>query len=289
MKDLADIVGSFKMVYCNCLASNGFLMYFLLYYICQINLNFGGVIDMRCALAAMGFINEDITFNKRIIMDTMIKYSGEADIVIFGEAFLQGFYGATFDVDHDQKLAISQDDLIIQEICLAAKEYAVAVSFGFIEKTDDAFYSSQMTIDYDGKIIDVYRRVSPGWKESFASEQYREGNGFHTFNLMARRIVVGLCGDLWFDENVNQVKALLPDIVFWPVYTDFNANEWNQRIKHEYAMQAGKICKKVLYVNSLCIDMEGDEIARGGAVLFVDGRIEKEIPSGKADVLIVEI
>ena len=73
--------------------------------------------------------------------------------IIFGEAFLQGFYAATFDIEHDKKLAISPDDLIIKEICTVAKEYRIAVSFGFIEKVDDCFYSSQMTTDSNGNIL----------------------------------------------------------------------------------------------------------------------------------------
>ena len=121
-------------------------------------------------------------------------YSASADIVIFGEAFLQGFYGATFDMEHDTQIAISQDDPIIKEICSAAKQCLTAVSFGFIEKEGSCFYSSQITIDANGSVIDLYRRVSPGWKESFASTQYREGNGFHAFQFMDQKVVVGLCG-----------------------------------------------------------------------------------------------
>ena len=41
---------------------------------------------MRCALAAKGFINNDLQYNKQVIIDTMIKYAGVADIVLFGEA-----------------------------------------------------------------------------------------------------------------------------------------------------------------------------------------------------------
>ena len=219
----------------------------------------------------------------------MIKCSNDVDIVIFGEAFLQGFYGATFEIEHDEKLAINQNDLIIKEICFVAKEYKIAVSFGFIEKAKNCFYSSQITINSGGNIIDVYRRVSPGWKEEFANEQYREGNGFHIFSYMDRKIAIGLCGDFWFDTNINEVKKLLPDVVFWPVYTDFNYNEWNTSIKYEYAEQAGRIGGNVLYVNSVCKDKEGDDIARGGSVLFIDGKISKEIPSGKEDILFVEV
>ena len=244
---------------------------------------------MRCALASKGFVNENIQHNKNVIIDTMIKCSNDVDIVIFGEAFLQGFYGATFEIEHDEKLAINQNDLIIKEICFVAKEYKIAVSFGFIEKAKNCFYSSQITINSGGNIIDVYRRVSPGWKEEFANEQYREGNGFHIFSYMDRKIAIGLCGDFWFDTNINEVKKLLPDVVFWPVYTDFNYNEWNTSIKYEYAEQAGRIGGNVLYVNSVCKDKEGDDIARGGSVLFIDGKISKEIPSGKEDILFVEV
>lgn len=166
---------------------------------------------MRCALASLGFVNEEVAYNKQVILDTMKKYAKDADIVIFGEAFLQGFYGVNFDVEHDERLAVSQQDSVIKEICDAAKAYGIAVSFGFIEKAEGYFYSSQITIDAFGRILDVYRRVSPGWKEAFATQQYREGNGFHVFSYMDKRIVVGLCGDFWFDVNVEEAKRLLPD------------------------------------------------------------------------------
>ena len=139
---------------------------------------------MKCALASMGFINEDIQHNKKVIIDTLISNSASADIVIFGEAFLQGFYGATFDVEHDAQIAVSQNDPIIKEICSVAKQFAIAVSFGFIEKENNYFYSSQITIDANGSVIDIYRRVSPGWKEAFANQQYCEGKGFHTFSFL---------------------------------------------------------------------------------------------------------
>ena len=83
---------------------------------------------MKCALAAVGFINENILYNKKVIMDTMIKYAGEADIIIFGEAFLQGFYGAKFIPEQDETIAIAMNDTIIQEICSVAGQYSIAVS-----------------------------------------------------------------------------------------------------------------------------------------------------------------
>ena len=73
------------------------------------------------------------------------------------------------------------------------------------------------------------------------------------------------------------------------MYTDYNYEEWNTAVKYEYAEQAGKLSGKVLYVNSVCLDKEEEEIARGGAVLFEKGCIVKEIPSGEENVLLVEV
>lgn len=244
---------------------------------------------MRCALAAVGFVNEDSLHNKNVIITIMKKYAEKADIVIFGEAFLQGFYGANFESEHDEKLAISKDDAIIREIAAIAKECEIAVSFGFIEKEEEIFYSSQITIDATGKMIDLYRRVSAGWKEEIAGERYQEGKSFQTFDFMGKKMIVGLCGDLWFEENVDAINRMRPDVVFWPVYTDYSAGEWNETIKYEYAKQAGKINAKILYVNAVCQDKEGDEIAKGGTALFEKGVIASEIPSGGEGILLVEM
>ena len=244
---------------------------------------------MKCALAAVGFFNENMQYNQRVMIDTMKNCAGKADVVLFGEAFLQGFYGANFDPDHDAKLAVSQDAPIIAEIAAAAKQYAIAVSFGWIEKAGNCFYSSQMTIAADGAVADVYRRVSPGWKLPCANQQYREGNGFRSFEMLGKRVAVALCGDLWFDENIRQLKQCGPDVVFWPVYTDYNVDRWNTTEKHEYAQQAWHACDKVLYVNSVCIDKKGEDIAKGGAALFDCGTIAAEVPSGKEAILFVEV
>lgn len=245
---------------------------------------------IRYALAAVGFINENPGYNKAVIANVLGKCAGKADVVIFGEAFLQGFYGIDFTVRHDTAVAVSRDDTVIREICGMAKKYSVAVSFGFIEKDGGAFFSSQLTADKNGQFKDLYRRVSPGWKEPFAGKEYREGDGFHTFDFLGKRVAVGLCGDLWYEENITRLNELKPDIVWWPVYTDYAIPEWNNTAKPEYAAQAGKINAPVLYVNSVCTDSPGGrESAWGGAALFDKGYIKEELPAGGAGILIVEL
>ena len=240
---------------------------------------------MRCALAALEFTNCETAQNLHTILNTMWEYAGRADLILFGEAFLQGFDAANFNPAHDSRLAIPLDDPMIQQICVAASRHTVAVSFGFIEQDGAFFYSSQLTIDASGHVADHFRRVSPGWKLPEAGERYREGEGFHAFRLCGKRMTVGLCGDLWYDENIEALRRLAPDVVLWPVYTDFTPQEWNTAEKFEYAAQAGGVGADVLYVNSFCTE----KVAKGGAVHFSGGRILSEIPSGSVGVLLADI
>ncbi|MGX7140578.1 nitrilase-related carbon-nitrogen hydrolase [Facklamia languida] len=244
---------------------------------------------MKYALAALGFKNGNVDYNQRVIIDTLIEYKHSVDMVVFGEAFLQGFYGPTFDEDHDLTLALRVEDPVINEIQQAARDYGVAVSFGFIEKNGPSFYSSQITIDAKGQTLDFFRRVSPGWKEPFASDRYQEGQGFHHFYFQNKRLVVGLCGDFWDETAPERVRLLRPDLVLWPVYLDLHESKWNHSEKLEYAQQAQELCDKVLLVNSYCLDDDQEnQMAKGGAAAFVQGRIEKELAAGQPGVLVVE-
>ena len=243
---------------------------------------------MRIALAALGFINNDIDYNKKVIINTLEKFSN-VDIIVFGESFLQGFDSLKFNYNEDIKIAVSINSNTIDEIKDACKLYNIAVSFGFFENFENNIYSSQITIDSKGNIINIYRRVSIGWKEAYATEEYKEGKSFNVFNFMNKRITIGLCGDLWYDENIDSINELNPDIVLWPVYTDYNYDEWNKKIKYEYLEQANRINAKVLLVNSYCKNKNDIDIARGGALYISNNKIIDEVLSGKEDILIVEV
>lgn len=244
---------------------------------------------MKLALAAIGNLNGDIEYNKNKILETIFLYAKKVDLILFGETFLQGFDSLSWNYNIDKNIAISKNDINIIEIMNASKENHVGVSFGYIEKDDDSIYSSQITIDKNGKIINNYRRVSNGWKEKCADFHYKEGTGFEVFEFEEKKIVVGLCGDFWHEENIEKMNNLNKDLIFWPVYTEFNYDEWCNDIKYDYAKQALKFKKPTLYVNSLPLNILDEKIAKGGAALFENGLIIEELLPGKEEILIVEI
>ena len=244
---------------------------------------------MKIALAAVGFITNDIAYNLSKIEEVVKKYRDKADMILFGESFIQGFDCLSWDYSRDIDIALGKDSKSIKRIRSICKEYDTALSVGYIEKYKDRIYSSQITLDKNGEILNNFRRVSKGWKESIADDHYSEGDSFIKFEYMGKVLSIGLCGDLWYEENCRKMKKLDLDLVFWSVYTDFNYEEWNKNLKYEYADQAKKFCDQVLYVNSYCIDGASDDIARGGAAFFKDGQIKAEIPSGKEGVLVIEV
>lgn len=244
---------------------------------------------MKIALAALEFKTNTIEFNKHQIISTLHKYSNEVDMVVFGESFLQGFEALSWQYERDKDIALEVSSDVINDIRQVAKQHQCAVSFGFIEKQNQTIYSSQLTIDKAGQIINHYQRLSTGWKEAIADEHYCEGKSLSVFEFMNKRFLIGLCGDFWHDEIVDQVNQLKPDVVLWPVYCDYSPKLWNTQIKYEYALQSQKINKQVLLVNSVCLESEWDELSKGGAVYFCNGEINCELPSGHEGVLVVSI
>lgn len=243
---------------------------------------------MKIALAAVGFITNDTAYNLEKIKTLIEKYASKVDLILFGESFLQGFECLSWDYAKDINIAVHQDSELINDIRAMCEINRVSVSFGYIEKDEDNLYSSQLTIDKNGETVDNFRRVSIGWKEPIADFHYVEGKGFGQFTYLDKTVSVALCGDLWYEDNCIQMKNLDSDIVLWPVYTDFDSQEWNESMKHEYAEQAEKCGNNILYVNSYCLDQNSQGIARAGAALFSQGKIESEIPAGIEGVLVVE-
>ena len=92
---------------------------------------------MKIALASSPVKNRNIEFNMQAIIDAMNKASGQADVILFGESVLQGFDSLCWDYETDEHMAVALTDAPIQRMRKAAKQYGIAVSFGFIERKDD--------------------------------------------------------------------------------------------------------------------------------------------------------
>ena len=131
---------------------------------------------MRILLASAPVINREIKFNLQTLLEYMKAYRGKVELIVFGESILQGFECLCWDYEKDRSIGIALEDAPVRRIRAAAKEYRLAVSFGMIERRGDHLYSAQLTIGADGELVNLFHRVSVGWKDvSQTDEHYPTG------------------------------------------------------------------------------------------------------------------
>ena len=195
---------------------------------------------MQIALSSAPVRNKDIPHNLAAMTAALAQAAADgADLVVFGESTLQGFDCLCWSYAADRDMALPLDSAPIRQLQDAARKYATAIAFGFIERDGDALYSS--------------------------------------------------CAFIGADGRPEEMHALDADVVLWPVWCDYRADEWNSTIKHEYAEQAQKCGRRVLLINPYCADDNADDAAAGGAVDFRDGKIQAEMPAGNSGMLMVTV
>lgn len=237
---------------------------------------------MKIALAVPKIIDGNIRHNiSKMKYFMYLAKSNGADLVCFGEAFLQGFNCLTWNYETDKDIAISTGSEIFKQICELSKKIGIDVMFGYNELYSGSVYSSCAFI-MNGVLHYNYRRISQGWKEASKTDhRYKEGDSVDTFEYMGKKCVIALCGDLW---DHPKRFALNEDILFWGVYVAWTVEEWENGGKLEYARQANKCCKNTLYINSIC-----EDDAFGGAEHFVNGNITDELPLQNEDFIMVTV
>lgn len=238
---------------------------------------------MKILLAAAENRDGDPAFNltqiRRVFEDSR---QSKPDLICFGESFLQGFEGLTWEYAEDLIRARTVESPEIRQLSALAAQMRCALSLGFIERDGGLLYSTNLVLRQDGAIADRFRRVSPGWKEPAASPEYREGTGFHTFSLCGKTLTAAVCGDLWDDAFLEEMEQTDADAVLWPVYVDFSTAVWQDSERRAYARRTAAIPCPVLLINSF-VDLP--DRANGGCVVFHRGQVLGELPMGRPGVL----
>lgn len=239
---------------------------------------------MKIALASAKFINRDVAFNLAQIEKYMreAKTAG-AELVCFGESFLQGFACLDCEFETDKHMAVSMSSPEILKLCKLTEEIEIDVLFGFIEREGDILYSSCAILGR-GKLLHLYRRISEGWKEYWRTDNhYREGDAVELFMYHGRKCLIALCGDLWvYPERFCQGE----DVLLWPLYINYSIEEWQNSAMMEYAEQAAKACSNVLMINSVA---DCEEPAHGGCYHFAEGEVKDACHLGEEGILVVEV
>lgn len=234
---------------------------------------------LTIGLVSYQFIDNDIEYNIKQIEKALIQ-NQRADLLCFGETFLQGFSSLNWNYENDKLIAIAKDSIIMHQLERLSASYKTDIAFGYIEIEGDKLYSSYAVI-IEGVLRYNYRRMSVGWKEYWkTNEHYSEGTEVLNFKYKDKLITIALCGDLW----VMPEKFKTDGIILWPVYVNFSIDEWAYE-EMEYAFQAQLAANDTLMVNSISKDPD----SHGGSFYFKNGHIKEKIAYDIEDILYVEI
>lgn len=237
---------------------------------------------MRIALLAANLHGEVESQVSQI--DDYLSDFLSVDLLCMGNAYLMGEHKLTGDYDQDLKLALninSKEILLLRDV---AKKRRTGLGFGFLECDDEGIiYNSYVIIDGGGRVVFVQRSKSDAWKP-VDDPRYGDGKGYTMINYRGLTFVVASYGDLEYMDNILTLNGMNPDAVLWPISLEYNPTEWRNEGLNDLATQLSILKPHILLVNTYS---EEQGFPSGGAYLFHEGNVKKELPLGNSGILIV--
>lgn len=155
---------------------------------------------------------EPILFDKSANLQKMhdvMKRSQEADLILFPELFLTGYYTR----EKTRELAEAVNGPSIQQMMRWAKECRVKVIFGFPEYKGEAVYNSACFINEQGEVLGTYQKVHL-WDEE--GKYFRPGTDFPVWETTIGKIGIMICYDTEFPETARQLALNGADMILAP-------------------------------------------------------------------------
>ncbi len=177
--------------------------------------------------------------------------NNKCELIVFGEGILPGYpfwisltNGAEFNSTMHKELhahyirnSIQIEAGELNEICVAAKKYNLAIYLGIIERAKDrgghSIYCSLVYIDQKGNIQSVHRKLQPTYEERLTWAA-GDGNGLQVHNLK-QFCVGGLnCWENWMPLSRTALYGLGENlhIAVWPG-SDYNTKDITRFIARE--------------------------------------------------------
>ena len=152
---------------------------------------------MKIGLVSYRSENKNIPFNLMQIERALKEAQGQAELLCFGEAFLQGFDSLCWDYETDRQMAVDQNSETMDYLRGLTVRYGTGLLFGYIEKEGDKIYSSCAVLA-EGKTVHNYRRISRDGKSSakrtaITARERKPGN-LHSTGRRSCRPSAGICG-----------------------------------------------------------------------------------------------
>lgn len=141
-----------------------------------------------------------------------------AQVICLQELFTSLYFCQSEDHRHFE-LAESIPGPVSDQLCDAARRHSVVIVAGLFERrTSGLFHNSAVTIDADGSVASVYRKMhvpdDPYFHEKF---YFTPGDlGFRSVATRYGKIGVCICWDQWFPEAARLTAMTGAEILVYP-------------------------------------------------------------------------
>jgi len=217
-----------------------------------------------------------------------------ADLIVFAEMALTGFI-LTGDPAHDLPLGQPIPGPATDTFALQARERHIWTALGLLEDEGGRLYDTAVLLTPEGIIGLKYQRISPSWHGRLADPSiYLQGSLIPLAQTPFGSCMFLICGDLFGDTTIAQVRDLRPDWILFPFARSFDSEvadleHWEREEQFRYAERVRMTGVTTLMVNYLA-DQPGMGDCFGGAMVVAPtGEILARLPLGHPGLLLAEL
>lgn len=247
---------------------------------------------LKIGLVQMNCVEGDLKANLAQVCDTVARYRGNVDLLVFPELTLTGYSVG----ERVNALALRLTDPAFQALVQSARGVAIAV--GFVEETASFKHFNSLAFIQHRKLLYVHRKIYlPNYGIFEERKYFAPGARYRCVDLEELRVGPFVCGDAWNPALVH-LAALDEALVFvfsacspaGGMGTELSSREGWRRSNRFYATMYGTY---VLFANRVGCERDltfwgGSEIVDpfGNTVASAEGD-EETVVVGEVDLALV--
>ncbi len=202
----------------------------------------------------------------------------EVDLLLLPELFLTGYNVG----ERLMGWAEPCDGPMAMRVSELARQYNIAIHYGFPERRSDGVYNAAQCFGADGQQLSIHRKLilPPG----FEGDHFQPGEGCSLFELNGFKIATLICYDAEFPETFRHVASLGAQLVLVPTALGAQWGVVAQKVIPTRAFENGVY---VAYANQS--GREGDITYFGGSCIIAPNGEELARAGGKEEVLMAQL
>ena len=247
---------------------------------------------MRIALL-VNPVTADREANIAVALD-MIQEAARrgSGLVLLGEMAVTGMVNND-DPAHDLPLAEAIPGALTGRLSETASSLGVWIGTGVLERDGKRLYDTALLFSPEGNIRLKYRRIQPQWHGRKADPAvYGQGTDLPVVETGIGSVAFMICGDLWDNELIRQMREMRPAYVLHPFARCFadgsrDQTRWERDELPQYQRRVADIGVPLLATSYVCTVAFSDEAdAFGGAmVIDRDGSLAAAYPLNQTGIL----